>query len=70
MIESLVRGTDHDTIASLSLTQVKDSFLAEKVGNKGAQKNDNKGGMGDHQSPSTPFKQLVLDNDSHEIGYQ
>ena len=33
MIESLVRGTDHDTIASLSLTQ-GEGFLPRRKGGK------------------------------------
>lgn len=63
----VIGSADSDLVACLPFTQMQDSLFAEKERGQGAEKDDDKGEMSQHQSPFAAFEVLVFDRSRDKI---
>ena len=63
----VIGSADSNLVACLPFTQMQNSFFAEKERGQGAEKDDDKGEMSQHQSPFAAFQLLVFERSRNKI---
>ena len=66
----VIGSADSNLVACLPFTQMQNSFFAEKERGQGAEKDDDKGEMSQHQSPFATFQVLVFEGGRDEVDDQ
>ena len=63
----IIGSADSYLVACLPFTQMQDSFFTEKERSEGAEQDDDKGEMSQHQPPFATFEVLVFDRSRDKI---